>query len=85
MARTLAGKTRYTWAEFLRAITPAEYSEIVELAAGNTAIARQARYTLALWQAEDLVDLNEPRTVAAITWLVNNTDAWTPERAQELS
>ena len=85
MARTLAGKTRYTWAEFLRAITPAEYGEIVELAAGNTAIARQARYTLALWQAEDLVDLNEPRTVAAITWLVQNTGAWTVERAQELS
>ena len=85
MAKTLAGKNRYTWAEFLRNITPAEYGAIVELASGNTAIARQARYTLALWQAEDLVDFNEARTVAAITWLVQNTGAWTVERAQELS
>ena len=85
MARTLAGKNRYTWAEFLRAITPAEYGEIVELAAGNTAQARQARYTLALWQAEDLVDFREPQTVAAITWLVQNTDAWTPENATALA
>ncbi len=85
MAKTLSGKNRYTWAEFLRNITPSEYGAVVEISRADTATGRQARYTLALWQAEDLVDFNEARTVAAITWLVQNTDAWTVERAQELS
>jgi hypothetical protein len=85
MAKTLSGRNRYTWAEFLRNITPSEYGAVVEISQAGTATGRQARYTLALWQAEDLVDFNEARTVAAITWLVQNTDAWTVERAQELS
>ena len=46
---------------------------------------RQARYTVALWQAENLVDFNEQRTVTAITWLVNNTSEWTAGRAQALA
>lgn len=86
MART-TGSNRYTWAEFLRAITPAEYGTIAELAqsTGTTAVIRQARYTVALWQAENLVDFNEARTVTAITWLVANTSEWTGARATALA
>ena len=86
MART-TGSNRYTWAEFLRSITPAEYGAIMELAqsTGTTNIIRQARYTVALWQAENLVDFNEARTVQAVTWLVNNTSEWLPARAQALA
>ncbi len=86
MART-TGSNCYTWAEFLRAITPAMYGDIMELAlsTASTNIARQARYTVAIWQAEGKVGFRDQQTVAAITWLVQNTDAWTPENATALA
>ena len=86
MART-TGSNSYTWAEFLRNITPAMYGDIMELAlsTASTTIARHARYTVAIWQAEGKVDFRDPQTVAAVTWLVSNTDSWTPQNAQELA
>lgn len=86
MART-TGSNCYTWAEFLRAITPNEYGAIAELAqsTGATAVIRRARYTVAIWQAENKVDFRDAGTVAALQWLVANTSEWSAPRAIELA
>lgn len=87
MAKTNLGANVYTWAEFLAAITPAEYGAIRELAdsTANANVNRQARYALALWEAENRVDFTQQRTVDAVTWLVTNTAEWTGARATQLA
>lgn len=73
-----AQKRRYTYPQFIRALTDDEFSTVETLAGANTAQGKRARRILAIWKAEG-VDLNDPLTLTAITAVLGEA------RAQELS
>ncbi len=86
MPRTRERNT-YTYAEFLEAVTPAEFAAIAELAETKppTQQSRHARLFLERIKAGDEVNFNKSWVVGAFTWLVVNTPEWTVDRTQELA
>lgn len=59
-------KRRYTFPQFIRALTDDEFSTVETIATANTAQGKRARRVLAVWKA-DGVDLNDSLTLTALT------------------
>lgn len=76
----------YTLSEFLEAVDDDELGVILEMvnSSTNTNANRKAKRVWHKWQATNKVDFNDSKTVAAVTWLVQNTTEWTGARATEL-
>lgn len=71
-------KRRYTFPQFIRALTDDEFSTVETIATANTAQGKRARRVLAIWKAEG-VDMNDSLTLTALTAVLGDA------RAQELS
>jgi len=85
---TVDVKRVYTLSEWIDALTDAELDVILDYVHGASGTANQqraARRVWEWWRANDLVDFNLPKTVAVVTWLVNNSGGvWTAQRRDEL-
>ena len=87
-------KNRYTLSQFIDILTEDELGVLLELVnqlpgsvtltgsvSSTKAHHRKAKRTWEWWRASNNVDFEDSRTVGAVTWLVQNTDEWTPSRA----
>ena len=82
-------RRRYTLSEWIDALTDNELDVILDYVHGASGTANQqraARRVWEWWRAKNLMDFNLPKTVAVITWLVNNSGGvWTAQRATALA
>lgn len=82
-------RRRYRLSEWIDALTDAELDVILDYVHGASGTANQqraARRVWEYWRAHNLVDFNLPKTVAVVTWLVNNSGGvWTAQRATALA
>jgi hypothetical protein len=82
-------RRRYRLSEWIDALTDAELDVILDYVHGASGTANQqraARRVWEYWRAHNLVDFNLPKTIAVVTWLVNNSGGvWTAQRATALA
>ena len=83
-----ARKSVYTLSQWIDALTDAELDVILDYvhgASGTMNQQRAARRVWEWWRAHNRVDFNLPKTVAVVTWLVNNSGGvWTDARRTAL-
>lgn len=76
---------KYTFDQYLEALTDDEYGVILEMTNSTTNQYRKMKRAHARWRAQDKVDFNDDFTNTMHTWLVANVGSvWTQAKYDQL-